>query len=91
MFIRKARAGSDSFGHTWDTDGAVVEMPGDEGLVLLAIPDGGFTEVAAPDKKTKPAEATPVTEPAPPADDDTTPIDEGPARPKRGRRTNVTE
>ncbi|MGW2520443.1 hypothetical protein ACWC09_26210 [Streptomyces sp. NPDC001617] len=43
--IRKDQAGSDSFGHTWDDDGAVVEMPHEEAEELLAIPDGGFTLV----------------------------------------------
>lgn len=43
--IRKDQAGSDSFGHTWDDDGAVVEMPHEEAEALLAIPDGGFTLV----------------------------------------------
>ncbi len=44
MFVRKARAGSTAT-HAWPHDGAVVEVPDDMGAELLAIPDGGFTEV----------------------------------------------
>ncbi|MFF4644985.1 hypothetical protein [Streptomyces sp. NPDC001389] len=44
--IRKNAAGSDSYGHTWPEDGAVVEIEdGDQIAALMAIPDGGFTEV----------------------------------------------
>jgi hypothetical protein len=45
--IRKARAGGDSFGNEWPTDGAIVEVPVHEATALLAIPDGGFSEVHA--------------------------------------------
>lgn len=49
--IRKERAGSDSFGHVWKTDGAVVDIDDPEQIAaLMAIPDGGFTEVT-PDAK----------------------------------------
>ncbi len=44
MFIRKARAGSAGT-YTWPHDGAVVEVPDALGAELLAIGDGGFTEV----------------------------------------------
>ncbi|MFI2078468.1 hypothetical protein [Streptomyces triculaminicus] len=44
--IRKERAGSDSHGHTWPKDGAVVEVEdAGQAAALLAIPDGGFSEV----------------------------------------------
>ncbi|KAB7850127.1 hypothetical protein [Streptomyces mobaraensis] len=44
--IRKAQAGSDSYGHTWPEDGAVVEVDDPEQVAaLLTIPDGGFSEV----------------------------------------------
>lgn len=44
--IRKQQAGSDSYGHTWDADGAVVEIDDGEQIAsLMAIPDGGFSEV----------------------------------------------
>lgn len=44
--IRKNHAGSDSFGHHWGNDGAVVEIEDPEQIAaLLAIPDGGFAEV----------------------------------------------
>jgi hypothetical protein len=49
MLLRKARAGSDSFGHTWETDGAVVDVPDVEASVLLRIRDGGFSEVYEPE------------------------------------------
>ncbi|MFD9564348.1 hypothetical protein [Streptomyces sp. NPDC059994] len=41
--IKKDQAGSDSLGHVWPEDGAVVEMPHEEAEELLAIPDGGFS------------------------------------------------
>jgi hypothetical protein len=44
--IRKTAAGSDSFGHEWPEDGAVVEIDDAEQIAsLMAIPDGGFSEV----------------------------------------------
>lgn len=56
--IRKARAGSDSFGHVWDKDGAVVEIDDPEQIAaLMAIDDAGFSEV------------TPGKKPAAPTDD----------------------
>jgi hypothetical protein len=51
--IRKASAGSDSFGHTWKTDGAIVEIDDPEQIAaLLAIDDAGFSEVT-PDGDTE--------------------------------------
>ncbi|GHB55469.1 hypothetical protein GCM10010331_49120 [Streptomyces xanthochromogenes] len=56
--IRKAAAGSDSFGHTWTSDGAIVEIEDpDQIAALLAIDDAGFSEV------TPEPEAGPVQEP----------------------------
>ena len=43
--ISKARAGSDSYGHVWASDGAVVDVAEDEAQALVAIPDGGFAVV----------------------------------------------
>lgn len=43
--VSKESAGSDSYGHVWDTDGAVVEVTEDEARALIAIPDGGFAVV----------------------------------------------
>jgi hypothetical protein len=61
--IRKDSAGSDSFGHVWDKDGAVVEIKDPEQIAaLMAIPDGGFSEVTpgAPKAEPKPAKTDPV-------------------------------
>lgn len=44
MLLRKEQAGSDSFGNTWAEDGAVVEVPEEQGRVLLRI--AGFSEVS---------------------------------------------
>lgn len=63
--IKKARAGSDSFGHVWPEDGSVVDVPADEAAVLLRIPDGGFTDVSAPEPEPQPL---PDPEPAPEAE-----------------------
>lgn len=59
--IRKERAGSDSFGNTWPEDGAVVEVEPEHVAALLAITDGGFTEVSPTADK----EPEPPTAPAP--------------------------
>lgn len=50
--IRKAQAGSDSFGNTWEHDGDVVEVPHEQAEALLAIDDGQFT-LADGDQKTE--------------------------------------
>lgn len=61
MKIRKETAGTDSHGHAWETDGAVVEMEPETAATLLAIPDGGFSIVEdEPDAKAG-------SKPAPPA------------------------
>lgn len=62
LHVRKALAGSDSFGHVWPEPGSVVEMPGWQARELLAIKDGGFTLV---EDEPKPAGPAKVTEPAP--------------------------
>lgn len=46
MLLRKEQAGSDSFGHVWETDGAVVDVPEEQARQLLRIQDAGFSEVA---------------------------------------------
>lgn len=57
--IRKARAGSDSFGHVWPEDGAVIEIDDpDQIAALMAIDDAGFSEVT-PGKKPAPAAEDP--------------------------------
>ncbi|BFP50024.1 hypothetical protein KCMC57_63920 (plasmid) [Kitasatospora sp. CMC57] len=48
--VRKLAAGSDSHGHVWEYDGAVVEMPHEQAEELLAIPDGGFTLADGPEE-----------------------------------------
>lgn len=40
--IRKAQAGSDSLGHVWEKDGAVVRVSQEDASALLAIKDAGF-------------------------------------------------
>lgn len=56
--VRKASAGSDSWGHVWPKDGAVVDVDYEQALTLVGIPDGGFS--IAEDKR-----QPDVTEPAP--------------------------
>jgi hypothetical protein len=99
MWLRKASGGStipyggDSF--FWPHDGAVIEVPGELGLELLAIPGAGYSEAEAPGDSpeearevTEPAPSSghAVTEPAPPGDD------ASPATPRTrgGTRTGVT-
>jgi hypothetical protein len=50
--IRKAQAGSDSFGNTWKRDGDVVEVPHEQAEALLAIDDGQFTLADGDDLQT---------------------------------------
>lgn len=84
LHVSKARAGSCSLGFTWDTDGAVIEVPDEVAAELVAIPDGGYAVVSAPDAEDEVAPADPqaVTEPAP---DDDNQITEAPAKPTRTR------
>ncbi len=46
--IRKDQAGNDSLGNTWPEDGAVVPVPYEQAVILLAIQDGGFSVVEPP-------------------------------------------
>lgn len=64
MLLRKEKAGT-TVDHVWDEDGAVVEVPYELGLELLAIPNGGFTEVAQAEAAEPPAEDPPADPPAP--------------------------
>lgn len=94
--VRKRLAGSDSFGHEWPKDGSVTEVEYDEALILLAIPDGGFSIADQPGDRPKPApEPGPeVTEPeamdglseVDPKSDDAT--DKPAARKTAARRTS---
>jgi hypothetical protein len=47
--LRKKLAGSDSYGHEWAKDGAVVNVPYDTAMELLAIPDAGFSVADTPE------------------------------------------
>jgi hypothetical protein len=53
VHIRKARAGNDSYGNEWPEDDAVIDVPVEQAAVLMAIPDGGFSEAPAPKKQEK--------------------------------------
>lgn len=58
--IRKTAAGSDSYGHVWPEDGAVVEIEDPEQIAsLMAIPDGGFSEVTPADEEDPSPEGPP--------------------------------
>lgn len=70
--IRKEHAGSDSFGHVWPEDGAVVDIDDhDQIAALMAIADGGFSEVTPQrgDSKPKPTEPEELSEIDPDAPD----------------------
>lgn len=86
--IRKQRAGSDSYGHTWPEDGAVVEIEDGEQIAsLVAIPDGGFSEVA-PDADEEPEAPDPDDPPADPEapEEEEEEEDEEEEKPRRRRR-----
>lgn len=89
LHVSKAQAGSSSLGFTWDTDGAVIEVPDEVAAELVAIPDGGFAIVSAPEAEAEVAPADPqaLTEPAP----DDNQITEAPTRPARGRPAKPKE
>jgi hypothetical protein len=85
MWLRKTRLlpGGAPGGFVWETDQDVVEVPDDLGLELVAIPDAGFSEVAAPTadaKKDKPADEAPEDSGDAPT-----------AAPKRGRPRKTTQ
>lgn len=61
MWLGKTTAGATSTGHTWASDGAVVEVPDEHAAELLAIADADFYPAAAP--ATAPEE--PVSVPGP--------------------------
>lgn len=77
MWLRKAQAGA-APGHTWDMDGAVVEVPDALGEDLLALTGAGFSRAEAssipvveapepePDSEPPAEEPTDSTEPATP-------------------------
>ena len=65
--VRKSHAGTDSAGHEWPTDGAVIEVPVEHALVLARIPDGGFTviESLVSEEDTEPTESAEPADKAP--------------------------
>lgn len=83
LSIRKRHAGGDSFGNVWLTDGAVIDVPHDEALVLLGIKDSGCTlhDPDVPASDDEPDDDGP--------DDESTPLDRpgivkrGPGRPRK--------
>ncbi len=48
LHVRKDHAGSTTTGHHWPTDGAVLELPDEVALELVAIKDAGLTIVDPP-------------------------------------------
>ena len=95
--IRKTYAGSDSFGHVWDKDGAVVEIDDpDQIAALMAIDDGGFSEVTGGRGKPKPddeevSEIDPDAPDGEPSDDKPTPRKTAAKRPGRKPGSDVQE
>ncbi|MGW2861950.1 hypothetical protein [Streptomyces sp. NPDC001205] len=88
--IRKAAAGNDSFGHTWDSDGAIVEIDDPEQIAaLLAIDDAGFSEVTPEADSDLDAAQAHNDDPEPEAAEETSEVDpkaEDADAPKPGRR-----
>ena len=52
--VRKAQAGSDSAGNVWPEDGSVIDVDYEHALLLVKIPDGGFS-IAEPEEEKLPA------------------------------------
>ncbi|MFE2969914.1 hypothetical protein ACFXKC_40855 [Streptomyces sp. NPDC059340] len=63
--VRKTQAGADSFGNTWPEDGAVVPVPYEQAVILLAIQDGGFSVVDTPAEDVPSEDPQPVPDPEP--------------------------
>jgi hypothetical protein len=86
IFLRKEHAGSCNLGYSWPEDGSVVEVTPEHAVLLLAVPDGDFTAVAAPESAEEPSDVAmdkEIEEPAPEA-----PISEAPpARKAPAKRT----
>lgn len=90
--LRKRLAGSDSHGHVWPEDGAVVEVDYDHAMDLLAIPDGGFSVADQPEDITpepdsevsEPDDDADMSEVAPEPEPDASPA---PAKKTAARRT----
>lgn len=86
--LRKRLAGSDSYGHQWGEDGAVVQVSYDEAMALLAIPDGGFTVADQPEDQQPAEQAEPSAEPGPePVMDEVAPEPESPATDASAKKT----
>lgn len=83
MWLTRNTAGSAEGGLVWNKPGDVVEVPDEVGEQLLAIPGGGFAEVARPDS----APAAPADEGE--AGDGET--DKTARRTSRARKTPVAE
>lgn len=93
VWLKKAHAGSDSFGHVWTEDGSVVDVPADEAVALLRIPDGGFSTVPDPDPALEPEPAPapvpdPELEPAPAEEDQAASAPARRGRPAKTRNSN---
>lgn len=88
--IRKAAAGSDSFGHTWPTDGATVQIDdADQVAALLAIDDAGFSEVTPSGEPDPDLEAAQAHSEEPDSAEELSEVDpkaENAEAPKPGRR-----
>lgn len=80
MWLTRSMSGSAQGGLVWDRPGAVVEVPDDLALELLAIPKGGFAEVAAPEPAQEPDEASAAED-----------AEAAPKRATRARKTPVAE
>lgn len=63
VLLRKEHQGSDSHGHVWPEDGAVVDVSPEDAAALTRIPDGGYTVADAPDRAV-PAALDAADEPA---------------------------
>lgn len=62
--VRKAQAGSDSAGNVWPEDGSVIDVDYEHALLLVKIPDGGFS-IAEPEEKLPGREPQDKTDEAP--------------------------
>lgn len=90
--IRKERAGNDSFGNTWSGDGAVIEVDAEQAAALLAIDDGGFSEVTPDsDNQPEPEELSEVDPDAPDGEPEAKPAAKKTAARKTATRKPVEE
>lgn len=59
-WLRKSTGGATVLGYTWRNDGDIVQVSYEHAVILLRIPDGGYSEVDPPTTFSAVVHDTPV-------------------------------